>query len=469
MGGLGLLNGRVLDVTETLGTTRLGVGGQTDTQNGALLSEDITETVLSSAERKVTNEQSVGLGASRVAEVAGTLLGTVVTTLLAGSGVVQVDSTVVNLSALLGLVGLGGIGSVGELNVSESTGATRVTVGNNTARALAELGELALKPVLIDVPGQVTNEKVGRGTLGNISLGLLSGGLGLVISLALLGVLGGVLALLRLGLRVGAVGAVGAVRVGRLLIEVLVTVASRKQDNDSTHLLGLSLGGLRLRLRLGLAGVGRVRVRLLLLSDLLHLLGGLLILGLGVRGLGLRRGLGGRLLLLGSLLGGGLLILGLGVRGLRLRRGLRGRLLLLGGLLGLLLGLGSGLLVLTLAGAGGRLLALRLGLRLGRAAGGGLLLLVLLGGLLLLLGGLDGLGLGGGSGLGDGGVLDLVQGLVGLLSLGDLSLGHFETVKREKMLASLCHTGSGFSHLPRTVVTEIEMIFFLVLVFSFFF
>lgn len=221
MGGLGLLDGRVLDVTETLGTARLGVSRQTDTQNSTLLGEDITETVLSSAERQVANEQSVALGASRVAEVTGTLLGTVVTILLTSGGVVQVDGTAVNLSILLGLVGLGSVGSVGELDVTETAGATRVTVGNNTARALAELAELALEPVLIDVPRQVADEEVGRGTLGSIGLGLLSRGNGLIISLALLGILGGILALLRLGLgRVGAVGAVG-VR-GRLLIAALV-------------------------------------------------------------------------------------------------------------------------------------------------------------------------------------------------------------------------------------------------------
>ena len=39
---------------------------------------------------------------------------------LTSSGVVKVDRTAVNLSALLGLVGLGGVDVVGEFNVSES-------------------------------------------------------------------------------------------------------------------------------------------------------------------------------------------------------------------------------------------------------------------------------------------------------------------------------------------------------------
>jgi hypothetical protein len=87
------------------------------------------------------------------------------------------------------------------------TGATRVTVSDDAAASeLTELGELALEPLLVNVPGQVTDEQVGGSTLGGIlSLGLLGSSDGLLLGLALLGGL-----LLSLGLGVRAVGAVRA-------------------------------------------------------------------------------------------------------------------------------------------------------------------------------------------------------------------------------------------------------------------
>lgn len=124
MGRASLIDGRELDIAEALGAAVVGVGGQTDTQDGTLLTEDVTEGILSGAEGQVANEESVALGAGRVAEALGTVLGTVTATrlvlVLAASGVVQVDRTTINLGTLLGLVGLGGIGSVGVLNVTEA-------------------------------------------------------------------------------------------------------------------------------------------------------------------------------------------------------------------------------------------------------------------------------------------------------------------------------------------------------------
>lgn len=209
---LGLLDGGELDVTEALGATGLLLSGETDTEDGTLGTEDLVESILSGAEGKVTNEESVALGAGGVTEGASTVLGAVSTGLGSGAGssVVKVDGTAIEVGTLLGVHGLNGIGSVDELNVSETAGAAGLTVGDNAATGeLTELGELTLEPLLIDVPGQVTDEEVGGGTLGDLSgLGLLGDGLGLVISLALLGRL----AVLRVGVRVRAVG----VRVGRL-------------------------------------------------------------------------------------------------------------------------------------------------------------------------------------------------------------------------------------------------------------
>jgi hypothetical protein len=124
VGGASLIDGGELDVAEALGAAVVRVGGQTDTQDGTLLTEDVTEGILCGAEWQVANEQSVALGAGRVTEALGTVLGTVTATrlvlVLAASGVVQVDGTTVNLGTLLGLEGLGGIGYVSVLNVTEA-------------------------------------------------------------------------------------------------------------------------------------------------------------------------------------------------------------------------------------------------------------------------------------------------------------------------------------------------------------
>jgi hypothetical protein len=245
--GTSLLDGGELDVTEALGAAIVRVGGQTDTKDGTLLTEDVTESILGGAEGQVANEESVALGAGRVTKALGTGLSTLAATLLlvvlAANGVVQVDGTAIELGTLLGLEGLGGIGSVGVLDVTEAmkemrisdliqnhaqcerricenlpTRATRFTVSDDTAASeLTELGELALEPILINVPGQVANEQVRGSTLGGIlGLGLLGSSDGLLLGLALLGGL-----LLSLGLRVGAVGAVRAglgLRIGRGLL-----------------------------------------------------------------------------------------------------------------------------------------------------------------------------------------------------------------------------------------------------------
>jgi hypothetical protein len=215
--GLGLINGSELDVAEALGAAGLLLSRQTDAEDTALGTEDLMKSILSGAERKVANEESVTLGAGLVTVRTGTSLNAVTTLLvvLTASGVVKVDGTAVEIGTLLGLHGLGGIGSVGELNVTEATGAAGLTVGDNAAAGeLTELGELTLEPLLVDVPGEVANEEVGGGTLGSISsLRLLGSSLGLIISLALLrdGLL------LRLGL--GAIGVRARLGVGRLKMD----------------------------------------------------------------------------------------------------------------------------------------------------------------------------------------------------------------------------------------------------------
>jgi 3D (Asp-Asp-Asp) domain-containing protein len=128
--GTSLLDGRELDVAEALGAAVVGVGGQADTQDGTLLAEDITESVLGGTEGQVANEESVALGAGGVTEALGTALGTVTLLLvvLATSGVVQVDGTAIELGTLLGLEGLGSIGSAGVLDVTEAIGEARIRI-----------------------------------------------------------------------------------------------------------------------------------------------------------------------------------------------------------------------------------------------------------------------------------------------------------------------------------------------------
>lgn len=118
-----LLNRRVLDVAKALGAARLGVGGQTDTQDASLLGENITESILGGTERQVANKEGVTLRAGLVTIVASTSLSTVTALLLLGlasSSVVQVDGTAINLGTLLGLHGLGSISRVGVLNVAKT-------------------------------------------------------------------------------------------------------------------------------------------------------------------------------------------------------------------------------------------------------------------------------------------------------------------------------------------------------------
>lgn len=81
--------------------------------------------------------------------------------------------------------------------------AASVALGHDTnTRELTKFLELTLKPGLIHVPGEVSNEEVGRCTGSRLlSLGLLGSGRDILLSLTLLGVLGRLFAVLRLRLR----------------------------------------------------------------------------------------------------------------------------------------------------------------------------------------------------------------------------------------------------------------------------
>lgn len=116
-----LVNGRELDVAEALGTPGLGVRGQTDAREAAVLREHLANHALVSAESNVADEKGVALRAGLVTERLGAALSLLsVVVGRASVGEVEVDGTTINLSTLLRLVSLGRIGGAGELDITEA-------------------------------------------------------------------------------------------------------------------------------------------------------------------------------------------------------------------------------------------------------------------------------------------------------------------------------------------------------------
>jgi uncharacterized protein YjeT (DUF2065 family) len=84
-------------------------------------------------------------------------------------------------------MGLRGRGGIGKVDVTETTAAARVPLGNDTSadEALAVLEGL-VQALVSDAPRQAAGEQ-GLGALSLIGLGLLGLGVDLIVSLALLG------------------------------------------------------------------------------------------------------------------------------------------------------------------------------------------------------------------------------------------------------------------------------------------
>lgn len=199
----------------------LRVGRQSDADNGANLVEELSDGVLVNVERQVADEESVALRADGIA----VLLGTVGSTGLgsgivgAGVGVVKVDGTATNILTLHGLVSLGSGLSILEVDITETTAAASSLLSNDTSTNKAvERLESLVQGIVIDAPGQAAGEEGGSSVAINLSL--LSRGINLVVSLALLGS-GGILLLLLLIRRVIAVLLrIARVRLGLLKKEV---------------------------------------------------------------------------------------------------------------------------------------------------------------------------------------------------------------------------------------------------------
>lgn len=246
---------------------------------------------------------------------------------------VDIGLATINVLILLGSKGSSSGGRAGELNVSESLGASTLTIGDDVCTGdLSELLELTVQPLVIDVPAQVTNEQVLASiVIDGLGLGLLGGCDGLVFGLALLGwsfSLSG--RVIRIGSRAGVgprsvgfiVRAVGARLVIRLLVHGLESRGLKRgrwrTHSSLSNCLGSTIGSTlyslnnllsnggwcSLLIRIGLVGrffaVGSGSSRLCRNGVRIRFLGG----GIGALGLGFLRGRGGRgriYLFLGSL------------------------------------------------------------------------------------------------------------------------------------------------------------------------
>jgi hypothetical protein len=135
--------------------------------------------VLVSLEGKVANKESIRRWVLGVTELLRTVVGTVLWCgVVTGSSKVDVGDTAIDLTVLLGGKSFSCISSVGELNISETLGAAGLPVSHDTsAGKLTELLELAVQPLVINVPAQVTDKQVLDTFARAVSfdLGLLGG------------------------------------------------------------------------------------------------------------------------------------------------------------------------------------------------------------------------------------------------------------------------------------------------------
>lgn len=151
--------------------------------------ESLANRILVSTECKVANEEGVRRRVLRVTELLSTVVGALLWCGVVARGrEIDIGLTTINHGTLLGRKSSSTVGGLVELNVAKALGSTRVTVGNDTgSRNLTKLLELTVQPLVVDVPAQVTNEQVlGSRLVDSFNLGLLCGGNGLIVGLALL-------------------------------------------------------------------------------------------------------------------------------------------------------------------------------------------------------------------------------------------------------------------------------------------
>ena len=183
--GLALLS--ELDVTVTLGGSGIPVGRETDGLNISVVTESLVDLVLVQRVGKTTDVKGLGDGGEGVT----VSLGTLVSGRGSGTGLRVVDSDVsaIDLGTVL-LNSGGGALERSERDETETSGSVGVGVHHDLGGGdLTTRLELGRQPVVVNVPGELTNEDgqcwlvlavvLGRG------LGLLGWGSLLLVGLSL--------------------------------------------------------------------------------------------------------------------------------------------------------------------------------------------------------------------------------------------------------------------------------------------
>jgi hypothetical protein len=139
----------------------LRVSGKSDAGNFADFAEEGVDGVLVNIEGQVANKEGVALRANAVAvllcAIGSPCLGGGVRR--AGVGIVEVNSSAVELLALHRLVGLGGRLGIVEVHIAEATATARGLVVHNTSTLEAtKLFEGAVEEIVVGAPAQATSK-----------------------------------------------------------------------------------------------------------------------------------------------------------------------------------------------------------------------------------------------------------------------------------------------------------------------
>jgi hypothetical protein len=123
---------------------------------------------------EVAKEEGIRRGITRVSKLLRTIVGAILwCCIVSWSSEVDICDSTIDLCTFLSSKSSCCIGCVGKLNISKALGASRVSVSQDaSAGKLTELLKLAVQPLVIDVPAQVTYEEV-LDALSAVDLGLL--------------------------------------------------------------------------------------------------------------------------------------------------------------------------------------------------------------------------------------------------------------------------------------------------------
>jgi hypothetical protein len=163
---------------------------KSDVDYSAVLAERLANNIFGGLKREIANEEGISRGVLGVTILLSSALCAVLWCgLVTRSGEVDIGLTTINERTLLGSESGSSRCRAGELDVSETLGAARVSVGQDIGTCdLTELLELSHKPLIVDVPAEVTDKQVLGSSVFDfcLGLGLLCGLNGLILGLALL-------------------------------------------------------------------------------------------------------------------------------------------------------------------------------------------------------------------------------------------------------------------------------------------